>query len=51
MNAEREEMLRLLREIYSRTPETAEWLDLNERIAAVLRANGGLAAYLELPPS
>jgi len=32
----------LLRQVYWRSPETAEWVDLNDAIAALLRDNGGI---------
>jgi hypothetical protein len=40
--AGRRKTLELLRDIYWQTPETDEWIDINDRIAEVLRDNGGI---------
>jgi hypothetical protein len=37
-----DEAVSLLRQVYWQSPETAEWLDLNDAIAAFLRDNGGI---------
>lgn len=47
----REAADRLLSEVYSRTPETADWLDLNDRIAAHLRSSGVMPSFAALSSS
>lgn len=40
-----------LRQVYWRTPETAEWIDLNDAIAYLLRQHGGIHTDRPVPPS
>jgi len=43
--------IELLRQVYWRSPETAEWMDLNEAIADLLRRNGGIHTDRPVPPA